>query len=174
MKLYINKSIEKHVPIYPFPDNFRLLLKYSHSNLFKANRNGEAPLVFQNPQRLISKMDYNKIRNTLFDAACLLIIGEIISLLAGKDFSWVVTIITVIEVVLFFILAFLARKNPYSSVLSALVLFVIISIVTASIKPAYLGGSIIIKIFILIYLVRSISDARELQKDIRSTGRKPE
>lgn len=119
-------------------------------------------------------MDNNKTRNTLFDAACLLIIGEIISLLAGKDFSWIVTIITAIEVVLFFILAFLARRNPYSSVLSALVLFVIISIVSASIKPAYLGGSIIIKIFILIYLVRSISDARELQKDLRSTGRESE
>jgi len=119
-------------------------------------------------------MDTNKIRNILFDAACLLIIGEIISLLAGRDFSWVVTIITATEVILFFVIAFSARRYPYSSILSALVLFVIISIITASIKPAYLGGSIIIKIFILIYLVRSIPDARELQKNLRNAARKPE
>ncbi|HRN57503.1 MAG TPA: hypothetical protein PLL71_13675 [Agriterribacter sp.] len=109
------------------------------------------------------KMDENKTRNTILDALCLLITGEIIAILAGNNFSWAVTIVTAIEVVLFIILAFLAKRNPYPSVLSALVLFIVISIITAALKPTYLGGSIIIKIFILIYLVRAISDARELQ-----------
>ncbi len=109
------------------------------------------------------KMDENKTRNTILDTLCLLIAGEIISILASKNFSWEVTVVTAIEVALFIILAFLAKRNPYPSILSALVLFIIISIITAALKPTYLGGSIIIKIFILIYLVRAISDARELQ-----------
>jgi hypothetical protein len=109
------------------------------------------------------KMDENKTRNTILDTLCLIIAGEIISILASKHFSWAVTVITLIEVLLFGILAFLARKNPYPSILSALFLFIAISIISAALKPTYLGGSIIIKIFILIYLVRSIADARELQ-----------
>ncbi|HTN06089.1 hypothetical protein [Agriterribacter sp.] len=109
------------------------------------------------------KMDENKTRNTILDALCLLIAGEIIAILASNNFSWAVTIATAVEAGFFIILAFLARKNPYPSILSALVLFIIISIISAALKPTYLGGSIIIKIFILIYLVRAISDARELQ-----------
>lgn len=109
------------------------------------------------------KMDKNKTQNIILDALCLLIVGEIISLLAGKNFSWAVTLITAGEVILFFILALLAKRNPYPSILSALVLFIIISIITAALKPSFLGGSIVIKIFILIYLVRAIADAREMQ-----------
>ncbi|MCO5241574.1 MAG: hypothetical protein M9904_16115 [Chitinophagaceae bacterium] len=108
-------------------------------------------------------MDKNKTQNIILDALCLLIVGEIISLLAGKNFSWAVTLITAGEVILFFILALLAKRNPYPSILSALVLFIIISIITAALKPSFLGGSIVIKIFILIYLVRAIADAREMQ-----------
>ena len=109
------------------------------------------------------KMDENKTRNTLLDTLCLIIAGEIISILASSHFSWAVTTLTLVEVAVFGILAFLAKRNPYPSVLSALFLFIIISIVSAALKPTYLGGSIIIKIFILIYLVRAIPDARELQ-----------
>jgi len=112
----------------------------------------------------------NKIRNVLFDALCLVVVGEIISLLAGGAFSWDVTIATAAEVVLFAILAATAVKNPYTSILSVLVIFIIISILSAAIKPSYLGGSIIIKIFILIYLVRAIPDARELQNALRKNA----
>jgi hypothetical protein len=109
------------------------------------------------------KMDENKTRNTILDTLCLIIAGEIISILASNQFSWEVTILTLVEVFVFGILALLAKRNPYPSILSALFLFIIISIVSAALKPTYLGGSIIIKIFILIYLVRAIPDARELQ-----------
>lgn len=117
------------------------------------------------------KMDENKIKNIILDVLCLLIIGEIISLLAGNNFSWAATIVTATEVVLFFLLAFLAKKNPYPSILSVLVLFIIFSIITAALKPTFLGGSIIIKIFILIYLVRAISDARDLQSIQKKRGK---
>ena len=109
------------------------------------------------------KMDENKTRNTVLDTLCLIIAGEIISILASNHFSWAVTILTMVEVFVFGILALLAKRNPYPSILSALFLFIILSIVSAALKPTYLGGSIIIKIFILIYLVRAIPDARELQ-----------
>jgi hypothetical protein len=113
------------------------------------------------------KMDENKTRNTILDTLCLIIAGEIISILASNHFSWAVTTLTLAEVFIFGILAFLAKRNPYPSILSALFLFIVISIITAALKPTYLGGSIIIKIFILIYLVRAIPDARELQANKR-------
>ncbi len=113
------------------------------------------------------KYNKNKIRYVLIDALCLVVVGEIISLLAGGTFSWVVTLATAIEVVLLAILSIIAVKNPYASILSALVIFILISILSAALKPVYLGGSIIIKIFILIYLVRAIPDARELQAALR-------
>ena len=113
------------------------------------------------------KYNKNKIRYVLIDALCLVVVGEIISLLAGGTFSWVVTLATAIEVVLLAILSIISVKNPYASILSALVIFILISILSAALKPVYLGGSIIIKIFILIYLVRAIPDARELQAALR-------
>jgi hypothetical protein len=122
----------------------------------------------QTPESL--NIHKNKVRNVLLDALCLVVVGEIISLLAGVEFSWDVTVATAVEVVLFIILAAIAVKNPYTSILSALVIFIIISILSAAIKPSYLGGSIIIKIFILIYLVRAIPDARELQAALRKNA----
>jgi hypothetical protein len=122
----------------------------------------------QTPESL--NIHKNKVRNVLLDALCLVVVGEIISLLAGVEFSWDVTIATAAEVVLFIVLAAIAVKNPYTSILSALVIFIIISVLSAAIKPSYLGGSIIIKIFILIYLVRAIPDARELQTALRKNA----
>ncbi|MFT3748807.1 MAG: hypothetical protein QM768_10840 [Agriterribacter sp.] len=113
------------------------------------------------------EINTNKIRNVLLDAMCLIIIAEIISLLANSQFSWEVTIVTLVAVIVFAILAIIAKKAPYSSLLSALVVFIILSIISAAIKPTYLGGSIIVKIFILIYLVRSIHDARELSRTLK-------
>lgn len=98
----------------------------------------------------------------------MVVIGEIISLLASKNFSWEVSLLTLAEVFILGILSFIAKKAPYNAILSALVIFIAISIASAAIKPTYLGGSIIIKIFILIYLVRAIPDARELQAYTKS------
>lgn len=117
------------------------------------------------------KMDEKKTRNVILDTLCLIIAGEIISILASNHFSWAVTITTLIEISLFGILALLAVRNPYPTILSALFLFIVFSIISAALKPTYLGGSIIIKLFILIYLVRSISDARGMQENIRKRMR---
>ncbi|MCO5235364.1 MAG: hypothetical protein M9933_03765 [Chitinophagaceae bacterium] len=116
-------------------------------------------------------MDEKKTRNVILDTLCLIIAGEIISILASNHFSWAVTITTLIEISLFGILALLAVRNPYPTILSALFLFIVFSIISAALKPTYLGGSIIIKLFILIYLVRSISDARGMQENIRKRMR---
>lgn len=109
-----------------------------------------------------------KIRNVLLDAMCLIIVAEIISVLASTQFSWEVTTVTFIAVILFAVFAILAKAAPYPSLISALVVFIILSIVSAAIKPSYLGGSIILKIFILIYLVRSIPEARELSQSLKN------
>lgn len=118
------------------------------------------------------KMDEKKTRNVILDTICLVMAGEIISILASDHFSWPVTIITLVEVLVFGILAFLAPRNPYPSILSVLFLFIVFSTISAALKPTYLGGSIIIKIFILIYLVRSISEAREQQGNKRKRSKK--
>ncbi len=108
-------------------------------------------------------VDLKKTRNALLDATCLIIIGEIVALLANGALSWWVTLITLAEVLLFLILSFVAVKNPYNAIFLALAVFIIGSIMAAAAKPSFLGGSIIIKIFILTYLVRAISDARHAQ-----------
>ncbi|MBX2922425.1 MAG: hypothetical protein KF746_09560 [Chitinophagaceae bacterium] len=108
-------------------------------------------------------MNVNRIRYIILETLCLVVIGEIISLLASKNFSWEVSLLTLAEVFILAIFSFVAKKAPYSAILSTLVVFIAISIVSAAVKPTYLGGSIIIKIFILIYLVRAIPEAREQQ-----------
>ncbi|MBX3240101.1 MAG: hypothetical protein KIT80_22650 [Chitinophagaceae bacterium] len=111
--------------------------------------------------------DVKKTKNVLLFATCLIIIGEVVALLANSNFSWMVTLVTLVEVVIFLVLSFIAVKNPYSAVFSALAVFIIASILAAAVKPTYLGGSIIIKIFILIYLVRAIPEARQTQLSLR-------
>lgn len=104
----------------------------------------------------------------MLDALCLIIVAEIVSVLASSSFSWEVTIVTFLAIILFLIFAIMAKKAPYPAIISALVVFIILSIISAALKPSYLGGSIIVKIFILIYLVRSIPDARELQASLKN------
>lgn len=113
-------------------------------------------------------MRTNKTRNVLLDALCLIIIAEIISVLASSNFSWQVTVVTLIAVILFAVFAIMAKKAPYPAIISALVVFIILSIISAALKPSYLGGSIVVKIFILIYLVRAIPEARELQAYLKN------
>ncbi len=104
-----------------------------------------------------------RTRNVLLDVTCLVIISEIVALLATGVLSWWATGITLAEVVLFLVLSFVAVKNPYIAVFLALAVFIAGSIMAAAAKPSFLGGSVAIKIFILIYLVRSVPDARHAQ-----------
>ncbi len=113
-------------------------------------------------------IDLKKTRNTLWDAACLIVVGEIVALLANGQFSWLVTLITLVEVLIFLILSFIALKSPYNAIFIALTIFIAGSFMAALVKPSFLGGSIVIKIFILIYLVRAIPDARHTQLHLRN------
>lgn len=108
--------------------------------------------------------DLNHVRNILLEVLCLVIVGEIITLLAGGVFSMQVTIITAIEVLVLAMLSFFARSNPYLTIIAALLIFVSCSVMVAMLKPNFLGGSIIIKVFVLIYLARAIPEAKALEK----------
>lgn len=108
--------------------------------------------------------DLNHVRNILLEVLCLVIVGEIIALLAGGALSVEVTIITAVEVLVLALLAFLARSNPFLTIIAALIIFVSCSVLVAVLKPNFLGGSIIIKVFVLIYLARAIPEAKILQK----------
>jgi len=113
-------------------------------------------------------IDLKKTRNVILDTTCLVITGEIVSLLAGSNnFSWEVTLFTLAGVILLLLFAMAAVKNPYTSLFSTLIIFIIVSILSAAAKPGFLGGSIVIKIFILIHLIRAIPDAREAQVFLR-------
>lgn len=112
-------------------------------------------------------IELTKTRNILLDATCLVIVGEIVALLANGNFSWWATFITLAEVLLFLIFSFVALKNPYNAIFLALAVFIVGSIMAAAAKPSFLGGSIAIKIFILIYLVRAIPDARYAQLSLK-------
>lgn len=111
-----------------------------------------------------SGVDLNYVRNLLLEVLCLVVVGEIIAIVAGSNLSMPVTYITLAEIIALGILSLFASKYPLTVLVIALIVFVSCSAVVAFVKPSFLGGSIIIKVFILIYLARAIPEARALQR----------
>ncbi len=115
-----------------------------------------------------------KARNALFWAGGLVFLGEMIAMFRQDlGFQPLLFIIALAEAGIFIGLAFWTKKKPYTAVVSGLIAFIgiiLLSVVingmvegSAGVLKAIFGG-IIVKVIILVNLILPLKDAKALQE----------
>jgi hypothetical protein len=65
--------------------------------------------------------------------------------------------------VIFFLLGFWTKVKPYTAIISGLVTYILLWIGDSIFDPTYIYKGILVKIFIIIYLIKGLKDAKEAQ-----------
>jgi hypothetical protein len=115
-------------------------------------------------------------RNAIFVVAVTqLIFGAFIILSGNKSEDAITTVISLSVIVLisliFFALGLWTRKKPYTAILCALIFYAALLLVDVIYEPMSLFKGILIKIFIIIYLVRGLGNARDAQRWKEALGK---
>jgi len=104
-------------------------------------------------------------RNALFVVAAIQVIFGIISAAAiGGDEALPLIIVTSVIGIVFFLLGLWTKSKPYTAILIGLILFVSLHVIEAIAEPSSIGKGIIMKVLVIVYLVKSINDAKEAQE----------
>lgn len=119
------------------------------------------------------KLGIRKVRNALYWTAALVFAGEMIAMFASiGSFNRYVFIVALFEAGIFVALALWTKKKPYTAIVSGLVAFIGILILSAAISTYADGGigflkaifsGFIVKIIILVNLIKALNDAKALQ-----------
>lgn len=115
-----------------------------------------------------------KARNALFWAGGLIFLGEMISMFGqGLGFQPILFAVALVEAGIFIALAFWTKKKPYTAVVTGLIAFIgiiLLSVIvngmvegSAGVLKALFGG-IIVKVIILVNLILPLKDAKALQE----------
>jgi hypothetical protein len=115
-----------------------------------------------------------KARNALFWTAGLFFLGEMIAMMrTDTGFDPVVFGVALVEAGIFIALALWTKKKPHTAVVTGLIVFIglnILSVVvngmtdgSEGVMKALIGG-IVVKVIILVTLIKALSDANALQK----------
>lgn len=118
-----------------------------------------------------------KARNALFWAGGLIFLGEMISMFGqGLGFQPILFAVALVEAGIFIALAFWTKKKPYTAVVTGLVAFIgiiLLSVIvngmvegSAGVLKALFGG-IIVKVIILVNLILPLKDAKALQEAMK-------
>jgi len=118
-----------------------------------------------------------KARNALFWAGGLIFLGEMISMFGqGLGFQPILFALALVEAGIFIALAFWTKKKPYTAVVTGLIAFIgiiLLSVIvngmvegSAGVLKALFGG-IIVKVIILVNLILPLKDAKALQEAMK-------
>lgn len=115
-------------------------------------------------------------RNAIFVvAATQLVFGTFVVLAGNKSEDTITTLISLGIVVLisliFFALGLWTTKKPYTAILCALIFYAALLLADAIYEPTSLVKGIIVKIFIIVYLVRGLGNARDAQRWKEALGK---
>jgi type IV secretory pathway VirB3-like protein len=130
-------------------------------NMFLANREN----IHIDLEEFHKKL--KRASNSLFYIAGFFSFGLLITLALNKTSPGLlaaVIITNLVLIVMFVTLGFLSRKKPLACMVSGLALYVIIYILNAIDNPINLVSGIIIKIFIIGYLINGIRSAIDIEK----------
>lgn len=136
--------------------------------------NPEQETIFDESELLGSDYDTHvrRARNTIFVVAAVQLLFGLIMGFSGPDESrWVTIGIMVIISGIFAALGFWANKKPYHAILIALILFSGLILLDAIFDPASIVRGIIFKIFIIVYLIMGLNNARETLRLKQALGK---
>lgn len=136
--------------------------------------NPEQETIFDESELLGSDYDKHvrRARNTIFVVAAVQLLFGLIMGFSGPDESrWVTIGIMVIISGIFAALGFWANEKPYHAILIALILFSGLILLDAVFDPASIVRGIIFKIFIIVYLIMGLNNARETLRLKQALGK---
>jgi hypothetical protein len=103
-----------------------------------------------------------KARTALFVTAGLLLLGEVISA-SINNYEWTPVLIGIIafEVGIFVALGLWTKTKPYAAIVTGLIIFILLQVVTAILTdPTALFKGIIVKVIIIVYLAQALKPAK--------------
>lgn len=104
-------------------------------------------------------------RNALFVVAALQIIfGIIMGVAQGGDEAVYVMVVACVIGAIFFGLGLWTKSKPYTAILTGLILFIVLHTIEAIADPASIMRGIILKVLVIVYLAKSLGDAKEAQQ----------
>ena len=106
-----------------------------------------------------------KAANALFVAAALLFVWSIIAIITNNNYGPQAMMLNLLEAGMLVVLGFLTRKKPFTSLIVGIILFIALWVVTVAMDKSNLYSGIIVKIFVVIYMVRAIPDARRYERN---------
>lgn len=108
-------------------------------------------------------------RNAIFVVAVTQLVFGVFIVLSGSKNEDILTLaislgVIILVALIFFSFGLWTKKKPYTAILSALIFYAALLLIDVAYEPMSLFKGIIVKIFIIIYLVRGLGDAREAQR----------
>ena len=104
-------------------------------------------------------------RTALYVVAGLIVLGGLITtVLQPNEMLLDIWIEVVIVAGIFFVLAVWSNMKPYAALLTGLIIYILYQLLYLIIDPANIVRGIIVKIIIVVYLIRGISNAREAER----------
>lgn len=104
-------------------------------------------------------------RNILFGVAAVQLITALVSIyITAGHVIWPAQIIPLSVAVSFFLLGLWTRRQPFTAILLALIMYMAIWIANSIYDSSYIYKAIFFKVIILVYLVKGLRDARGAQE----------
>jgi hypothetical protein len=104
-------------------------------------------------------------RLTIFVVAGIqLFFGMISGFEFGGNTGWFVFGITAFIALIFFALGIWTRKKPFTAILIALIIYSVLLVTDLIMQPSTIIKGILIKVFVIIFLVRGLKKAREAER----------
>jgi hypothetical protein len=113
-------------------------------------------------------------RNTLFVVAGIQFVFGLISIYSMEDdvaVKWVTFGVVVFISALFVGLALWTKKKPYTAILTGLIIYCLLLLIDLFYQPSSIIKGLIMKIIIIVYLVKGLSNAKETQQIQKAFGK---
>ncbi|MBC7826132.1 MAG: hypothetical protein H7122_00185 [Chitinophagaceae bacterium] len=113
-----------------------------------------------------------RARNTIFVVASVqFVFGLVLGFSGPEESKWISIGIMSIVAGIFAGLGFWASKKPYQAILIALILFCGLILLDVIFDPASIFKGIILKIFIIVYLIMGVNNARQTLRIKQALGK---
>jgi hypothetical protein len=128
--------------------------------------NSDTESIFKDEEFSLEGYDKNirQARNTLFTLSALqFILGIFILFTSPGKIGWISFTLTTFMAVIFLALGFWTKAKPYSAIICALLIYILLWVGDSILDPAYIYKGILVKIIVIVYLAKGLKDAKEAQ-----------
>jgi prepilin signal peptidase PulO-like enzyme (type II secretory pathway) len=105
-----------------------------------------------------------RVRILLFIMAGLQLLAIFTATDLPEPENWITMGLFVFLAGVFAVLAFWTKKRPYTAIITALSIYIVLHVLSAILEPASIVRGIIVKIIVVVMLVTALKNAKEIQQ----------